>query len=103
MVDELGMGEVKRLLDVVSLLVYSDSSHAALQDELVILVRKQLSHSDLKYVATFFFIYLDVAFFCIICTFSSILNWMFHSEFHTYYQNIQLCVKDLAAILEIIN
>ncbi|XP_071548151.1 Fanconi anemia group D2 protein-like isoform X1 [Panulirus ornatus] len=49
MVDELRMGEVKRLLDVVSLLVYSDSSYAALQDELVILVRKQLSHSDLKY------------------------------------------------------
>ncbi|KAK8726859.1 hypothetical protein OTU49_010097, partial [Cherax quadricarinatus] len=49
MVDELGMGEVKKLLDVVSLLAYSESSHAALQDELVILVRKQLSHSDLKY------------------------------------------------------
>ncbi|XP_069186232.1 Fanconi anemia group D2 protein isoform X2 [Procambarus clarkii] len=49
MVDELGLGEVKRLLDVVSLLAYSDSSHAALQDELVILVRKQLSHTDLKY------------------------------------------------------
>ncbi|KAG7161845.1 Fanconi anemia group D2 protein-like 2, partial [Homarus americanus] len=36
-VDELGIGEVKRLLDVVSLLVYCDSSHAALQDELIIL------------------------------------------------------------------
>lgn len=48
MVEELSMVEVKKLLDVVSLLVYSDMSHAALQDELAILVRKQLSHSELK-------------------------------------------------------
>ncbi|MPC33810.1 Fanconi anemia group D2 protein [Portunus trituberculatus] len=49
MMDELSMREVKRLLDVVSLLVFSDNSHAALQDELMILVRKQLCHTDLKY------------------------------------------------------
>ena len=48
MMDELSMREVKRLLDVVSLLVFSDDSHAALQDELMILVRKQLCHTDPK-------------------------------------------------------
>ncbi|KAG0727428.1 Fanconi anemia group D2 protein [Chionoecetes opilio] len=49
MLDELSMREVKRLLDVVCLLVFSNKSHAALQDELMILVRKQLCHSDPKY------------------------------------------------------
>ncbi|XP_037793800.1 LOW QUALITY PROTEIN: Fanconi anemia group D2 protein-like [Penaeus monodon] len=49
MVDELSMVEVKKLLDVVSRLAFSDSSHAALQDELAIMVRKQLSHTDIKY------------------------------------------------------
>ncbi|XP_063887534.1 Fanconi anemia group D2 protein-like isoform X1 [Scylla paramamosain] len=49
MMDELSMREVKRLLDVVILLVFSDNSHAALQDELMILVRKQLCHTNPKY------------------------------------------------------
>ena len=42
------MGEIKRLLDIISHLAYSDSSHAVLQEELAILVRKQLSHQDIK-------------------------------------------------------
>ncbi|XP_066963666.1 Fanconi anemia group D2 protein isoform X1 [Macrobrachium rosenbergii] len=49
LVSILNMGEIKHLLDVVSHLAYSDGSHAALQDELAILVRKQLSHVELKY------------------------------------------------------
>lgn len=53
MVDELSMVEVKKLLDVVSRLAFSDSSHAALQDELAIMVRKQLSHTDIKYESFF--------------------------------------------------
>ncbi|XP_068244044.1 Fanconi anemia group D2 protein isoform X2 [Palaemon carinicauda] len=49
LVDVLNMGEIKHLLDIVSHLAYSDASHAALQGELAILVRKQLSHVELKF------------------------------------------------------
>lgn len=48
-VEDLCGGEMRRVVDVVSLLVFSSSTHAALQDELIILVRKQLSHTDLRY------------------------------------------------------
>ncbi|KAK3892628.1 hypothetical protein Pcinc_003517 [Petrolisthes cinctipes] len=48
-VEDVCSGEMRRVVDVVSMLVYSSPTHAALQDELIILVRKQLSHTDLRY------------------------------------------------------
>lgn len=48
LVDRLSMREVKKLVDVVSCLVFSDNTHAAMQDELMILVRKQLCHTHSK-------------------------------------------------------
>lgn len=49
LVDRLSMREVKKLVDVVTCLLFSDSTHAAMQDELMILVRKQLCHTHSKY------------------------------------------------------
>lgn len=72
MVDELSMVEVKKLLDVVSRLAFSDSSHAALQDELAIMVRKQLSHTDIKYesfFATMLLLWESVYGICVLYTF----------------------------------
>ncbi|KAK4317245.1 hypothetical protein Pmani_011660 [Petrolisthes manimaculis] len=48
-VEDVCSGEMRRVVDVVSLLVFSSPTHSALQDELIILVRKQLSHTDLRY------------------------------------------------------
>ncbi|CAL4104392.1 unnamed protein product, partial [Meganyctiphanes norvegica] len=48
LVEGLSLGEIKRLLDVVSLLAYTDGAQAALQDELHILIRKQITHSNIK-------------------------------------------------------
>lgn len=49
LVEGLSLGEIKRLLDVVSLLAYTDGAQAGLHDELHILIRKQITHSNIKY------------------------------------------------------
>lgn len=114
MMDELSMREVKRLLDVVSLLVFSDNSHAALQDELMILVRKQLCHTDPKYVLVEFILHLVLS----ILVFNASLNLEIQTvegipsvgqglmlstmDFHFYFSfSSQISLKNIPIFLQI--
>ena len=54
-IEILGLQEAKKLMDAICLLAYSSSENLGLRDELHILIRKQLSHPDMKYCNLFYF------------------------------------------------